>query len=163
VRDGTLLALPSAFNRSGWARRALTPDESLRGADLPPASWARRSGEERRRLASRIATPIKVLAWVATHLAYWVLSDEADPAEAGTSALDRRPAGLPEAERAGSGVADDRGVSTSCDGPPMGHHRGLERVELHGDAAVKLAKEDGAEVPVFIWNDRVAPDGRGWP
>jgi len=29
-------------------------------------------------------------------------------------------------------------------------------VELRGDAAVKLAKEDGAEVPVFIWNDRVA-------
>jgi hypothetical protein len=165
VRDGTLLALPSAFNRSGWARRALTPDESLRGADLPPASWARRSGDERRRLARRIATPIKVLAWVGTHLAHWVLASEAVPADAGTSALERGHVGPLEAERAESGVADDRGFSASCDSPQIGHHRGLERVELHGDAAVKLAKEDGAEVPVFIWNDRVAsalrPTGAG--
>jgi hypothetical protein len=158
LKDGTLLVLPSAFSPSGWALRTLTTGERLRGADLPPSSWSRRSGEERRRLAGRVATPVKVLAWVGTHLAHWVLAGETGPAKAGREAPVRGSVGPPEAGRATLGEADDRGVPTRalCDSPHISPYRGLERVELHGDAAVKLAKEDGAEVPVFIWNDRVA-------
>jgi hypothetical protein len=68
LQDGTMVVLPCAFQSSGWICRSLTPEESLKAADVPGDVWARLPTKDRSRLAGAIGTPVKVLAYLASAL-----------------------------------------------------------------------------------------------
>jgi len=84
-----MVVLPCAFRSSGWICRALTPEESLKAADVPGDVWARLPTKDQSRLAREIGTPVKVLAYLALALADHFVALEGVLDE-GAAALDSR-------------------------------------------------------------------------
>lgn len=128
---------PNGFSPTNWCRRKLLVEEWLQVVDFPVSMIKRLSEAEKDDLARNTEIlPGKVVASVCSHFS-------------------RLPSGSPPGE-----ASDDIKVDLGSDVQPsttMGENRGpvLELVVDSEDRTAKATKADDAEVPEYLWDDRL--------
>lgn len=193
LMEGKRFALPTAFRRSGWVQRELSPKEALRACDVPPSLSCRLPEAAQAALVRSLGSPVKVLAWVAHSFCLWRVGleelevdlgsgeERAEEILHGTPVQEVRSRGIENFGNVASPTVGSTIRSTVGSSPPtpltMGKGgrfegqndqgfpcgstcdmglRSKERDAMHADAGVRAAKEDGAEIPYFLWDDRLA-------
>ena len=168
-KGSSLLALPSVFSSTGFVSRRLTPHERLLALDVPATLLI---GLDRQRLiaiAESMSVPLKIVNWVGQRLGQLVRTWPFQGNEPSKSTR-KRPSNLNNVRS----TKRHRSASTpqpNWYGPlagPLGDPRRPTALDTRirftsyvpprGDLGsnTKAAKGDDAQIPTFLFNDRLA-------
>ena len=146
--------LPSVFTTSCHVERRLAPQELAIALDFPAELHKRGSRDELNCWIEGLVVPFKCRVQVALSLREWMSgTQEQEEEELGrdldsrqrdrNSAANSDEARMTEVEALYSALDSDKGVSS------------LNIEERREDRNLKVTKSDDAEVPTYLWDDRI--------
>jgi hypothetical protein len=148
--------VPSVFTKTKWCRRHLTADETLRSLDIGDSHTSTLMSSEKARLCKDTKfIPAKVSIQLLRGIHHLINSNVAK-IEASKSPVEDRssyPEGVKLQFRNIDSVpvrGDNEECQSSCD-PTLSAIGRQARIQ-------KATKSDDAQIPTYLWNDRVKPE-----
>jgi hypothetical protein len=174
VHHSISVKVPSVFSPTKYCLRPLTYKEQLLALDVPATLIKGQPDTNLLLLAARTLTPVKALNWIGNHLGLtirnWPYSDGVAAGATKRLALPvHRDVPHPSSKRrrrhsSGDAVCLEGGYVGGVVGDPFlptaldTRLRFASYVPWRGDLGtnIKAAKGDDAEIPTFMWDDRLA-------
>jgi hypothetical protein len=149
--DCQRMKVPSVFSKSGYCRRKLATEEKLAALDLPIPVNKHSTEAQRLEWLRHLRLPFKFRSKILL-IAGQALSGKPTKERLGEESISRKRKGIEQTNQARKeqNVRPDRLVERDAEDEKM------ENAKLCDvDRIQKATKDDDAEVPVHLWNDRI--------
>ena len=148
---GRLHVLPSVYaTRSGFVERKIAPSELAVALDFPAALHKKGSDQELDRWTSEIGVPFKSRVQVARSILGW--TNEKDEVSRGQQRIENEEVAMGVAPTPVTRMTEDCNLFTALDSEGGGS---LNMEERREDRNLKATKSDDAEIPTYLWDDRI--------